>query len=179
MTNSILEVQTCYNPFFIDGREVHSIILYNDKGIVFKTRSGWFGNNNNFRGGLEIPEAISKRKIDLSLKKCFYVPVPPEDWKPRGKYVDLYLYIDGENIKFISENRHAENMTDCEIWHYVNLDFEIFGHVIQDYYIEKFEKTDFGQKVESTAEELKKAGIKIDSWDLKELLRKYDLVKKD
>ena len=77
MTN-ILTVQTFFNPFFIEDRQIKKIHFFNESGVVFSTRSGWFGNNNNFRCGLDIPETINKRKIDFSIKKCFFVPVKGE-----------------------------------------------------------------------------------------------------
>lgn len=176
--SNILTVESCYNPFFIDGREIKRIIFYNDSGIVLKTRSGWFGYNNNFRGGLDIPETISKRKVDLSIKKCFYVPVAPEYYERNKKCAELYLYIDGESIKLIDKTESQECFNKVDIWHYENFTFEICGHVIVENLVVKIERNEFGQKVDAIQKELEEAGIKIDSFDLKRLLEKYNLIKK-
>ena len=176
MTN-ILTVQSCLNPFFIEDRQIKKIRFFNESGVVFSTRSGWFGCNNNFIGGLDIPETISKRKIDFSIKKCFFVPVKGQYYE-KGKYAELYLYIDGEQIKLIDRYESQKKMGATDIWTYDNITVEICGHVINENIVKKVEKNDFGQRVEAMEKELKEEGIKIDSYYLEKLMIKYDLIKK-
>ena len=176
MTN-ILTVQPCFKPFFIEDRQVKKIHFFNKSGVVFSTHSGWFGDNNNFRCGLDIPETISKRKIDFSIKKCFYVPVKGEYYET-GKYADLYLYIDGAQIKLIDRYESRREMGTTDIWTYDNITIEICGRVINENRVKKVEKNDFGKRIESMEKELKEEGDKIDSYNLEILMKKYDLIKK-
>lgn len=176
MTN-ILTVQPCFNPFFIEDRQIKKIHFFNESGVVLSTRSGWFGSTNNFRGGLDIPETISKRKIDFSIKKCFYVWVKGEYYE-KGKYAELYLYIDGEQIKLIDRYESTQKIGATDIWTYDNITVEICGHVINENLVKKIEKNNFGKRVEALEKELKEEGIKIDSYNLEILMKKYDLIKK-
>lgn len=175
--SNILTVQSFYNPFFVDDRQIKKIHFYNESGVIFSTRSGWFGNNNKYKNGLEVPEILSKRKIDFNLKKCFFVPVAGEFYE-KGKFCELYLFVDGEKIKIIDRNETSEKMTDSDLWIYDNITFKILNETITENLVKKIIRTDFGKKVDSISAELEGAGIKIDSYMLTKLLKSYDLIKK-
>lgn len=174
---NFLETTDFFNPFFIDGRQIKRIHFFNKQGVIFSTRSGWFGNNNNFRGGLVIPETVQKRKIDFSLCKSFFVSVPAEYYE-KGLYAELYLFVDGESVKITEVKEISEKMTDCEIWHSKIYTFEILGQEIRESILDYIEKTPFGEQVDSLLSELESQQIKIGRYDLIQLLKHYNIVKK-
>ena len=176
MTN-ILTVQPCSNPFFIEDRKIKKIHFFNESGVIFSTRSGWFGYTNKFRGGLDIPETVSNGKIDFSIKKCFFVPIKGEYYE-KTKCADLYLYIDGEKIKLIDRCESQQEIGTTDIWTYDNITVDICGCVINEKLVKKIEKNDFGKRIEAMEKELKEGGIKIDYCSLEILMKKYDLLKK-
>ena len=69
-------------------------------------------------------------------------------------------------------------MGATDILTYDNITIEICGHVINENIVKKIEKNDFGKRVEAMEKELKEEGIKIDSYNLKILMEKYNLIKK-
>lgn len=176
-TFNFLETTDCFNPFFIDGRQIKRIHFFNKSGVIFSTRSGWFGNNNNFRGGLVIPETVQKRKIDFSLCKSFFVSVPAEYYE-KGLYADLYLFVDGESVNITDTTESAVKMTDCEIWHYKNFTFDICGKTITENLLDYIEKTPFGEQVEELQKELEEIQVKLDRYEVARILKKYNIVKK-
>lgn len=74
--------ESCYNPFALTvggiSHYVDAISAFdNENGkIVAEINRGWFGNNNGFREGLELPcDCVRKNKVDLKCKAAFVVVV--------------------------------------------------------------------------------------------------------
>lgn len=77
-----LEKEPYYNPFSLTvggiSHYVDAISAFdNENGkIVAEINCGWFGNNNSFRDGLELPcDCVRKNKVDLKCKTAFVVVV--------------------------------------------------------------------------------------------------------
>lgn len=77
-----LEKEPYYNPFALTvggiSHYVDAISAFdNENGkIVAEINCGWFGNNNSFRDGLELPcDCVRKNKVDLKCKTAFVVVV--------------------------------------------------------------------------------------------------------
>lgn len=173
-----LTTQPLFNPFFVEDRQLKKIVFYNDSGVVFETRSGWFGSNNNFRGGFNIPDAVLRRKIDFTRKECFYVSTPGEYYERGRKFAILYLYIDGEKIKQLDRAEYEKQMCESQVWHYERFEFDILDQYINEHIVTKIEKTDFGRQVEEMEKKLEELHIKINSYDLTQLMKKFDLIEK-
>lgn len=67
-----------FNPFFIDIKDksyiLNRINVFENGKVVAYTTSGWFGSNNDFYDGLELPcDCVKKNKIDLNCKTAFIV----------------------------------------------------------------------------------------------------------
>ena len=149
MKISKLEREKYLNPFFFDGKTVSDIIFYNESGIIVSVGRGWFGSNNNF-DGLDVPEIVSKRKIDLTKKLNFVVPHSACGYYPSNqKWWCLYLYVDGTNItldRYITINKnlgeHATDVHDVETY-----TGSIFGVGFTFDKWENFGRSVFGLKV--------------------------------
>lgn len=74
-----LTKEKCFNPFFITVNDVEyqvrNIAIFDKEGIIAKTRSGWFGDRDNyFKNGLEIDcDCILKRKVNLETQTAFII----------------------------------------------------------------------------------------------------------
>ena len=180
MKISKLEREKCLNPFFFDGKTVSDIIFYNDSGIIVSVGRGWFGSNNNL-DGLDVPEIVSKRKIDITKKLNFVVPHSAEGYYPSYKHwCCLYLYVDGTNItldKYITPNKtlgkHDTDVHDVETYKgsILGVGFTFDKWV-------NFRRTEFGLKVDEMGKLFKEKGISIDLYNLEKLLENFDIVEK-
>lgn len=88
-----------YNPYTAlignsnsgKGVVISNIKIFNEKGILFETRCGWF-NNNNTLGDIDIKEIKMKRKINFNNKYNFIIK------DSEGNYV-LYIYYKNINYR--------------------------------------------------------------------------------
>ncbi len=116
-----LTTTVCWNPFILNGRQVTNIIFYNDEGIMFETHRGWFGNGNNVFRTLNVGDVKTRRvtaleKMDKKENFCVTTKIPYSNDKG---YV-LYLYVDGEDIQLIKEEK-IWNPTFMELASYFRL----------------------------------------------------------
>ena len=180
MKISKLEREKYLNPFFFDGKTIADIIFYNDSGIIAHVGRGWFGSNNNL-DGLDVPEIVSKRKIDITKKLNFVVPHSAEGYYPSYKHwCCLYLYVDGTNItldKYITPNqtlgKHDTDVHDVETYKgsILGVGFTFDKWV-------NFRRTEFGLKVDEMEKLFKEKHISIDLYNLEKLLENFDIVEK-
>lgn len=66
------------NPFIIDinnkNYTIGRIVVFDDGEILADRDRGWFGSNNDFYDGLELPcDCVKKNKVDLKCKTAFIV----------------------------------------------------------------------------------------------------------
>lgn len=177
MNISTLKREKFLNPFFFNGKTVADIIFYNDSGIIARVGRGWFGSNNNL-DGLDVPEIVSKRKIDITKKLNFVVPF--NDGFHSYKQCQLYLYVDGTNItldKYITLGKtfgkYDTDVNDIETYKgsILGVDFTFDKWV-------NFRRTEFGLKVDEMGKLFKEKGISIDLYNLQKLLENFDIVEK-
>ena len=180
MKISTLKREKFLNPFFFNDKTVADIIFYNDSGIIARVGRGWFGSNNSL-DGLDVPEIVNKRKIDITKKLNFVVPHSAEGYYPSyKKWCCLYLYVDGTNItldKYITLNKtlgkHATDVHDVETYKgsILGVDFTFDRWV-------NFRRTELGLKVDEMGKLLAEKGISIDLYNLQKLLENFDIVEK-
>lgn len=178
---TVLERRTYWNPFFCNGRQVNNIIFYNDEGIMFETHHGWFGTGDNKIDSFDLVDEVKVRRATalnkMDKKDNFFVSVA-NLYSKDNKY-DLYLYVDGNKISLDKEEIKEEKFSDTQIRRYAKRTLTIYNKKIDLEETLKFIQTDFGNKVENIQNELKELGIKLGSFELAQLLKHYDLVKKD
>lgn len=74
-----------YNHYFLDGKEINKILLFDPNGVVGTFK--WFGSNNDFPE-LQIPaELKNKRKVDFNANYSFITK--SEERYEKG----FYLYV--------------------------------------------------------------------------------------
>jgi len=94
-----------YNPFFIDVEnkryEIRQINFFNKNGVICSTK--WFGSNNEFNNGLELPTTCSRKRTPVfTSATAFIIKSDLEEWeRSRGDsskswfsglpYYDLYI----------------------------------------------------------------------------------------
>lgn len=181
-----LKKQSNYNPFFISENnvlynEIENIIIYNNEGILAQTNRGWFSSSNNYFEELNFTfELKNKRKEDFTKKQCYIV---------KNK---LYIHID--LLKNISIQKHVKNYTtNTENVFRDIMSFETNGkkyvfnkdtkkYILQEgiqtitiEYNFKFEKTEFGEKMQMLAEKAKEHGLKFSSYDFERLSEIFDI----
>lgn len=165
------------NPFYLDDRQVLNFTFFKEGKEIYTSQRGWFGYSRK-EDSLYIGEDIKKKlKLDLSVKKSFYMSASSKYISGTKNAVKIFLYADGEDID-VTFGEIYEETTDKTIYVWQPVTIKIFDKVYEERFIVETKTTDFGKKCERISNELKEEGIDIDSWSLQRLLKKYDLVKK-
>lgn len=174
--SSTLTRTTGYNPFVLDDIKINNIIFYNDEGQLLDLNQGWFGNNNNYCQSLDLGSISYRRKINFSKKENFCVSVAEK--YTNYKNYDLYIYVDNKNVKIIDKGLREIQFDASKVTVYHDYDFEVYGYKFSQYFYVKSYNTDFGNKVDAMAKELEELHINIDTFHLRLLMEKYELVRK-
>ena len=174
-----LTTTVCWNPFILNGRQVTNIIFYNDEGIMFETHRGWFGNGNNVFRTLNVGDVKTRRvtaleKMDKKENFCVTTKIPYSN----DKGYALYLYVDGEGIQLIKEEEKEEIFSPTQIRKYVERTIRLYGIMIDLEETLKFIDNEFGKKVKEFQEELESFGIKLNCWDVENILKHYEFVRR-
>lgn len=184
----------CYNPFIFEGRSVDRFYFFQNGEIV--ASSDWFGGNNSYRW-IEFPFDIKlKRKLDLNSKDAFYMTkIDKFDGERRWN-----IYIPVELCEGFEKKENVKGWASAtsQSWH-DTFSFLVKGAKrlpqkndlgqIEWVYSEgtwrvgdscntRIEKTEFGELVDKTNEELEEQGITISGYNLEKLLKAYQLKKK-
>lgn len=173
---SILSRTPCTNPFVLDGIKINNIIFYNDEGSFLELHQGWFGNTDNYCKVLDLGSISYRRKINFSKKENFCVSVAEK--YTNYKNYDLYIYIDNKNVKITDKGEQEVQFDASKVTVYHNYDFEVYGYKFSQHFYVKSYNTDFGNKVDAMAKELEELHINIDTFYLRLLMEKYELVRK-
>ena len=171
MTNTLEKASNWYNPFYIEGRQVKNIYLYNESGIICETGRGWFGDNNDM-DSLFIGETIRKAKFNPETKCNFWIPVA-------AKCCNVYLYVDGKDITCERLPDSESDMLDhTVIYHYRHYSVTVHGVKKQIETFDHTTTTDFGRKVDKLTETFKEMGLNIDHYNTIKLLKSFNVSKK-
>lgn len=199
MTNkekNIITVARGYNmwrPMVVNGKEINNIVIYKNGKELFKLNQGFFKMKiNNILSediiSFKISEPTKAIKVNLNRKDNFYILDKEnfERWKER-KYI---LYINEEEVKVnkIYESLLYKNDFEKNFIKTADLTF-IYGCstkekeykeiTVNSLGITRKEITEKGEKFNELLKDLEDKKIKINSYELKELLKYYDLVKKN
>ncbi len=132
-----------YNPYYFGGREIESIIFYNDTGIIIDTELKWLGSNN--RGQLD----------EIPLRKH---TKPPK--KPRYHYVlqnKVYLYAPILDFKYLGEQVRLAQETETS---YIN-QFSFDGAIYNCAYVTRIVLTEHGEKVKAVGNLLRSVSNRV------------------
>ncbi len=168
-----LERRSYLNHFFVEGNLIKSIHLYDENGVIFSTGQGWFDSafSYPFKDGLEVPDVKRRLKVNLKKKECFFVQL-------KGKRCELYLYVDGVDIKILKKDLKSKKMNSCEIWDYEIYSIEIKGVTFRQENLKEIKTTAFGVEVEKLKNELNDLNIHLMRYEIETILQNYDITKK-
>lgn len=77
-------------PYFVDGKQIAAIKIYNQSGVVFETNCGWFEHRGDVES-IELEKPVKRaNKLDFSRKDNFIIK-EADDFYPYVKY-HLYLH---------------------------------------------------------------------------------------
>lgn len=182
-----------WRPMVVNGNEVNNIVIYKNGKELFKLNCGFFEMKiNNFLPkdiiAFKISEPVKAIKLNLNRNDNFYMLDKEnfERWKER-KYI---LYINEKEIKInkIYESLLYQNEFEKNFIKTADLTFvygcstkekEYKNITVDSLGITRREITEKGKSFNSLLKDLEDKKIKINSYELKELLKYYDLVKKE
>ena len=173
------------NVFYLDGKEINRIYLYNDKecldfGLWFRPQ----GNNisNEINTILDLGKVYRQNKVDLSKKRSFYVRFEGNLWREEKKIYDLYIYTGDNTITYNNVQEIVYNEDDKEIGYIKTADILYNGNILMEnaiinntYRIVKKEK---GIAIDKFINQLKNDGIEISDVKAEKIFNLYELIKK-
>ena len=136
-TNSTtLTTTSCFNPYFLSGRQIDRIFFFKDNKIICSV--GWFGSNNNYPTMVIPAEIKRKNTVDFSSNKPFFVTI--KDGYDKGK-LNLYLPADIVNLKDNGESVYFDNDNETQYKQDYSIEIECSkselrlkdGHTHDDY----------------------------------------------
>ena len=188
-----LMTTSCYNPFFVHGKEVRRIVFYGDGKEIASVN--WFGSNNVYKS-ITLPFEVKRAlKVNLDRRDAFYVKSKPD--YPYGPEYDLYIFGELLGLKFL---KTAEFKSWSDIRH--NDVYQVNLHGVRKNYVRNergeavrieqdgdyeetfscnytFENTEEYDKCEELANKLNKLCTKnLSAHDIHYILEKFDITEK-
>jgi len=164
-----------------EGKQLNSIVFYSPETqtILYKLEQGWI--ESGYRGDVILmyfPTCVNKRKEKLDSKTPFLLSTA-------GKHIlyipdTLFKFKDfGEIVRYEDEYTKSiykkfEIELDCQKEEQTEIQsnkFEFYSYVRTD-------KKENGEKLEKLMSKFEKLNIDIKSYQLKDLLKHYDLIEK-
>ena len=182
-----------WRPMVVNGKEINNIIIYKNGKELFKLNKGYFEMKiNNILSediiAFKISEPVKAIKLNLNKKDNFYMLDKEEfeRWKEK-KYI---LYINEEEIKInktyetlFYKNEFSQNFIKTAdltfIYGCSTKEKEYKNIACNSLGITRTEITEKGKIFNELLKDLEDKKIKINSYELKELLKYYELVKKN
>lgn len=167
-----------YNPYFFNGKEVESVNVYNENGVIFGFN--WIGSNNitnDVAFDFETKKAI---KLNFNRKDSFYI-------QKDGK-ITIYIYHELINYKYIGRKKRYETEMGYQVYDVysislnckkilykkVNDDFVSYysGQSDFDFEIEVFVKSvdsSLAKECKQISEKSAEAGVNLSYYDIQRL----------
>jgi hypothetical protein len=157
---------------------INNIKIFDSEKVLYESSQGWLEYDNKDTIEFDFPTCKRKIKLNLSVKHPFII-------KEKEKYT-LYIPRDYVNLKELGERLQYSNDTNKTYANYFEIDLDCIMtgekesklHKLTIYKCQRFEKTEFGNDIKFWEEKLEEEGIRIDSYALTNLLRKYKLLEK-
>lgn len=164
-------------------KRISKIYFYSDNKILTHTQQGWleaYDQEHKRYSDIDyifINKPASRRILNLNRKENFYI----KSEECSGEY-DLYLYVDGVNIKYesLTEEKEESNFYTETFIQTFKVSNIIIGEI--SFQMKTLEKTDRienkinNKKITNAKKLLDEKGIYLDDYKLKQLL-KADLFK--
>ena len=193
LKTSTLTTTPCFNPYFVNGKQISRIVFFADNEIKVSLNSGWFDHNNNDHPSVDLPFKITrKNKIDLTVNHGFTMKDTSESWRDG---VVLYLPLEKLTHSFLGEKIDYE--TDTSIKYKSKMEIDLFctavtrslddndnlKYGISDKKIQtvtvnygfRSENTDHGDKCDKIAELFKSNRIDIAPYQIDNMLKLVDI----
>ena len=165
---------SCMNYFNFNQLPVSKFVFYNDDGVIYTSKRGWFDDDRS--DILDIGEIVQRRKENFTRKENFAMTTTAEYFRNKKEYI-IYVYVDGDNVKVTKETPYQRNMSETQIWTEQKIVIEMGGKTFTEIHVLKTEDSDFGKQVNQMMKELESENIKIDSYTLTKIMKKYNLNK--
>lgn len=165
---------SCMNYFNFKDYPVSKFVFYNENGIIYTSKRGWFDYNR--AETLDIGEIVVRRKENFERKENFAIVTTSEYSYNRKEYI-IYVYVDDDKVKLLKELPYQREMGETQIWTEQKIVIEMGGETFNEIEVLKIEDSDFGQRVKEMMQDLESENIKIDSYTLTKLMKKYNLNK--
>lgn len=182
-----------WRPMVVNGNEVNNIVIYKNGKELFKLNCGFFEMKiNNFLSkdiiAFKISEPVKAIKLNLNRNDNFYM-LDKENFEryQERKYI---LYINEKEIKInkIYESLLYQNEFEKNFILTADLTFvyscktkekEYKNITVNSLGVTRRETTEKGERFNELLKDLEDKKIKINSYELKQMLKYYDLVKKE
>lgn len=178
MKTILVKKESWYNPYFLNGKEVESVNVYNKNGVLFGFK--WIGSNNTTNDVAFDFETKKAIKLNFNRKDSFYI-------QKDGK-ITIYIYHELINYKYINRVKRYVNSSNYQLYDVyavslnckkrlykkVNDDFVPYYSEQGDFdfeiqnYVESID-TDLGKECKQISEKCKEAGIDLPYYKIEQL----------
>jgi len=181
---TIKKIDNGMNPYNVDGLQLKRIVLFNENGIIFVNKQGWFGNCScadivelNIDG---VDEVKRRRKENFKNVEVFMM-TEKEDYGNENEGV-LYIHEDLLTLERCDPETETYD-THYSVYNVYVLHGSFKTHLeevnqIKVKIYKKSSETKFGKQVKEMEKELEDNGIHVGSFNLSNLMKKYHLTKK-
>ena len=175
MKTILVKKESWYNPYFLNGKEVEKVNVYNKNGVVFGFK--WIGSNNitnDVTFDFETKKAI---KLNFNRKDSFYI-------QKDGK-ITIYIYHELINYKYIGREKKYETEMGYSLYDIFSITLNckkiLYKKVNDDFVSYYSEQGDFDFEIESFVESIdssfakecmqiskkcEEAGVKLSYYDI-------------
>ena len=182
-----------WRPMVVNGKEINNIIIYKNGKELFKLNKGYFEMKiNNILSddiiSFKISEPSKAIKLNLNRNDNFYMLDKKNFGRWNEKQYILYINENEINVNKIYETLLYENEFEKNFILTADLTF-VYGCktkekeckeiTVNSRGITRTEITEKGEKFNELLKDLEDKKIKINSYELEQLLKYYDLVKKN
>lgn len=194
MKTTTLTTQPCYNPYFMDNKEIRSICFYKSGAVLASVR--WFGSNNNF-DSITLPFEVKKAvRLNLERSDAFYMRDKEYDFGPA--YI-LYIPADWVNLQHVKTENINSSWWSTGTRDVFTVDIQgvrrqpaidketgkLYYDRVPGSYTEKFDcnyiwhNTPEFDKCKELAENIKKlASVDLSAYQLHDIMEHYNIIKK-
>lgn len=143
MKTILVKKESWYNPYFLNGREVESVNVYNKNGVIFGFK--WIGSNNITNDVTFDFETKRANKLNFDREDSFYI-------QKDGK-ITIYIYHELINYKYIGREKKYETEMGYKLYDIFSITLNckkiLYKKVNDDFVSYYSEQGDFDFQIES------------------------------
>jgi hypothetical protein len=187
MTTTLKKQSSWFNPYFLNGKQIDKIKVFNPDTEEVLFSFNWFGSNNNYPELILPLEVKNRKKLNLKDNKAgqLIVVVGKENLSKEKRY---YLYIPSNLLEYKSEGqiKRYDNGYTSQVYDKYTIKVQASennGDKVEPvseriFTVEEYirtEKSSKGVKAEELYKEMQKLHIDIKLYDLQKILDNYKL----